>query len=145
MGSARNTFYSPYTCTSHGSCLLSYGPLRANPLVCSFVASPTPSHSLSSYFLYSFLCLYGLSPSHKVTTINNNHSYSWILSRTVLYILLFQLFSRFYLMGLETGVGFLFVAFFCSYVFMPPAGLNVRLQIKGTDIRNTTSEDPLPS
>lgn len=47
-------------------------------------------------------------------------------------------------MGLETGVGFLFVAFFCSYVFMPPAGLNVRLQIKGTDIRNTTSEDPPP-
>ena len=42
----------------------------------------------------------------------------------------------FCLMGLETGVGFLFVAFFCSYVFMPPAGLNLRPQIKGTDIRN---------
>jgi len=137
MGGQRSPFYGPYSCTSHGSCLLTFGPLRANPLVCSFIASPIPSPSLRSCLF--FLCLYVLPPASRppqLTTIIHTLFFSRIC---YLPVFLFLAFVAVFLMGLKIRRRFPSSA--RAYIFILLAGLSLRVLMQWVDSEPIRRDD----
>jgi len=89
MGGQRSLLYGLYTCTSHGSCLSSFGPPCASPLLCSLIASPTPLPLVK--LISTLFSLYTFYPQS--TPITHTHDFS-VASVPPTF------FSVFFLMGL---------------------------------------------